>query len=169
MENKVIKSTILKGGEWLIKESKPADIFIPEDFTEEHIMIRDMCRQFFDTEVIPALERIDKKEPGLLTSLIQKSGELGIVGATCPEQYGGSGKDFITGSIVGEVFELNSFGVSFGAHKGIGTMPILYFGTEEQRKKYITKNGMPVNGKVLMGLPNRTAAAMLSALKLRLC
>ena len=139
MENNTTKSVVLKGGEWLIKESKPAEIFIPEDFSEEHKMVQDMCRQFFNQEVIPALDRIDNKEPGLLTSLLLKSGEIGLIGATCPERYGGSGKDFITGSIIGEVLELNSFGVSFGATKGIGTMPILYFGTEEQRQKYIPK------------------------------
>ena len=139
MEDNNAKHAVLKGGEWLIKESKPAEIFIPEDFSEEHKMVQDMCRQFFNQEVIPALDRIDNKEPGLLTSLLLKSGEIGLIGATCPEQYGGSGKDFITGSIIGEVLELNSFGVSFGATKGIGTMPILYFGTEEQRQKYIPK------------------------------
>ncbi len=139
MEDNTAKPAVLKGGEWLIKESNPAEIFIPEDFSEEHKMVQDMCRQFFNQEVIPALDRIDNKEPGLLISLLLKSGEIGLIGATCPEQYGGSGKDFITGSIIGEVLELNSFGVSFGATKGIGTMPILYFGTEEQRQKYIPK------------------------------
>jgi len=98
VENK----TILKGGEWLIKESAAADIFIREDFSEEQLMIFDMCRQFIKTVVHPVLERIDKMEPGLMRSLLMKAGEQGLLSTSFPEEYGGLAKDFITSTIINE-------------------------------------------------------------------
>ncbi|HEY8896048.1 MAG TPA: acyl-CoA dehydrogenase family protein, partial [Niastella sp.] len=130
----------LKGGEWLIKESSPFDTFIPEDFTEEQQMVKDMCASFLDAEVMPILERIDKLEPGLMPSLVAKAGEQGLLGASIPEQYGGLGKDFITSNLVGEGLGGGfSFSVAVSAHMGIGTLPILYFGTEQQKEKYIPR------------------------------
>ena len=96
------QSTALKGGEWIIKESNPFETFIPENFDEEQKMVMDMCAQFLDTEVIPNIERIDKMEPGLMPSLLEKAGEQGLLSTSFPEQYGGLGKDFITSSIVNE-------------------------------------------------------------------
>src|SRR5690242_14396747 len=131
---------ILNGGEWLIKESNAHDILMPEDFSEEQKMIRDMSRQFIKTEIAPAFERIDAQEPGLMRSLFKKAGDLGLLGASVPEEYGGLGKDLVTSTIISEGFGPgHSFCVSVMAHTGIGTLPILYFGTEEQRKKYIPK------------------------------
>ena len=95
-------ATTIKGGEWIIKEVAASDIFIPEDFNEEQLMVRDMCVQFMDGEVLPVIERIDKLEPGLMPSLLEKAGEQGLLGITIPEAYGGSGKDFITSTIVAE-------------------------------------------------------------------
>jgi len=92
----VKSKSVLKGGEWLIKESSDADIFIPENFSEEQIMIRDMCNQFLNSEVIPILDRIDALEPGLMRSLVQKTGEQGLLAVSFPEEYGGMGKDFVT-------------------------------------------------------------------------
>ena len=130
----------LKGGEWLIKESSPFETFIPEDFTEEQIMIRDMCTQFLQAEVLPNLDKIDKMEPGLMRSLVQKAGEQGLLSVSFPEEYGGLGKDFITSTIVNDYLGAgHSFSVAIAAHTGIGTLPILYFGTEEQKQKYIPK------------------------------
>lgn len=130
----------LKGGEWLIKESSPFDIFTPEEFTEEQRMIRDMCDQFLDTEVYPILDRIDNMEPGLMRSLLQKTGEQGLLSVSFPEEYGGLGKDFVTATIVNEYLGAgHSFSVAIAAHTGIGTLPILYFGTPEQKQKYIPK------------------------------
>jgi len=130
----------LKGGEWLIKPGNPNDIFTPEDFTEEQLMIRDMCLQFLQTEVLPVMERIDKAEPGLMPSLMEKAGEQGLLSASVPEEYGGMGKDFVTSTLVSEALGGGySFSVAMSAHAGIGTLPILYFGTEEQKKKYIPK------------------------------
>jgi len=133
-------TTPLKGGEWLIKESNPFETYTPEDFNEEQKMVKDMCLQFLDTEVHPIVERIDKMEPGLMPSLMVKAGEQGLLGASIPEDLGGLGKDFITSTLVNEGLGGGfSFSVAIAAHTGIGTLPILYFGTEEQKKKYIPK------------------------------
>lgn len=130
----------LHGGEFLIRESGAADVFIPEDLSEEQQMIREMCQAFLDAEVLPILDRIDKLEPGLMTSLLDKAGEQGLLGATLPEEYGGLGKDFITSTLITEVLGAgHSFAVAIAAHCGIGTLPILYFGNEAQRQKYIPK------------------------------
>ncbi len=135
-----MQNSVLKGGEWLIKESVAAETFIPEDFNEEHQMIMDMCTQFLDTEVVPMYERIDKMEPGLMQSLMEKAGEQGLLATAFPEQYGGLGKDFITSTIVTEALGGgHSFSVALAAHTGIGSLPILYFGTDEQKQKYIPK------------------------------
>ena len=134
------KTSTLKGGEWLIKPGNDEDIFTPEDFTEEQIMIRDMCIQFLQTEVLPVMDRIDKAEPGLMPALMEKAGEQGLLSASVPEEFGGMGKDFVTSTLVSEALGAGySFSVAMSAHAGIGTLPILYFGTEEQKKKYIPK------------------------------
>ncbi len=138
--NTTTSSSLLKGGEWLVKESNAFETFTPEDYTEEQIMVRDMCLQFLKTEVIPVIERIDKMEPGLMPALMEKAGEQGLLGASVPEDLGGLGKDFITSTLVSEGLGGGfSFSVAMSAHAGIGTLPILYFGTEEQKKKYIPK------------------------------
>src|SRR5580698_1104868 len=130
----------LRGGEWLIKESKPFETFIPEDYNEEQQMVKDMCASFLDTEVLPVIERIDKLEPGLMPSLVQKAGEQGLLGTAVPESLGGLGKDFITSTLVNEGLGGGfSFSVAIAAHTGIGTLPILYFGTDAQKEKYVTK------------------------------
>jgi alkylation response protein AidB-like acyl-CoA dehydrogenase len=130
----------LKGGEWLIKQATPEETYIPEDFTEEHHMIKDMCSQFLDVEIIPILDRIDKLEPGLMQSLVEKAGEQGLLATSFPEQYGGLEKDFVTSTIVNEALGGgHSFSVAIAAHTGIGTLPILYFGTEAQKEKFIPK------------------------------
>jgi alkylation response protein AidB-like acyl-CoA dehydrogenase len=119
---------------------KSEDVFIPEEFNEEQLMVRDMCSQFLDTEVLPVVERMDKLEPGLMPGLLEKAGEQGLLGVSVPEQYGGMGKDFITSTIVAEYLGGGySFSVANAAHTGIGTLPILYFGTEAQRAKYVPK------------------------------
>lgn len=134
------QASAIKGGEWLVKETSPMEMFIPEDFTEEQKMIRDLCDQFLDKEVYPILDRIDALEPGLMKSLVQKAGEQGLLAVSFPEEYGGLGKDFVTSTIVNEYLGAgHSFSVAIAAHTGIGTLPILYFGTEEQKQKYIPK------------------------------
>ena len=134
------KQQILKGGEWLVKESAAFDTFIPEDYNEEQQMVKDMCAGFLDAEVLPVIERIDKLEKGLMPGLVQKAGEKGLLGVSIPESLGGLGKDFITSTLVNESLGGGfSFSVAVAAHTGIGTLPILYFGTEAQKQKYVTK------------------------------
>ena len=130
----------LNGAEWLIKETNPADVFTIEDFSEEQKMIEDMAHQFIDSEVYPVINRLEKLEPGLMPAVLEKSGELGLIGAGVPEQYGGLGKDLIISTIINSSFGRGySFCVAFTAHTGIGSMPILYFGTDAQKEKYMPK------------------------------
>jgi alkylation response protein AidB-like acyl-CoA dehydrogenase len=132
--------SVLKGAEWLIKQSNAFDTFTPEDYTEEQLMVRDMCLQFLHTEVLPIVDRIDTLEPGLMPHLMEKAGEQGLLAPSVPEELGGLGKDFVTATLVSEGIGGGfSFSVAVSAHAGIGTLPILYFGTEEQKKKYIPK------------------------------
>lgn len=140
MSSSTEKAQALKGAEWMVRESSPFETFIPEDYNEEQQMVKDMCAAFLDTEVLPVIDRIDKLEPGLMPSLIQKAGDQGLLGAAVPEEYGGLGKDFITATLVNDGLGGGfSFSVGVSAHTGIGTLPILYFGTPEQKQKYIPK------------------------------
>lgn len=131
----------LGGGEWLIKESDPQTVFIPEEWDEEQRMIAQMCDDFIMKEVSPNLARLDSmKEPELMLSLVNQAGELGLFGTGVPEAYGGMGKDFLTGMLLTEKLGAgHSFAVAFAAHTGIGTLPLLYFGTEAQKQKYLPK------------------------------
>lgn len=130
----------LKGGEWLVKDVEAGSIFIPEDFSEEQKMIREMSCQFIKSEVIPQREAIESQEEGLIPALLKKSGELGLLGASLPEKYGGLEKDLVTNTMIAECTGPGaSYCVSFIAHTGIGTLPILYFGNEQQKDKYLPK------------------------------
>lgn len=132
--------TAIAGGSFLIQPSTPDHIFIPEEFDDEQKMIIQMCDEFLDKEVIPHLVEIDQQKDNIMVSLLDKAGELGLLGAAFPEQYGGLGKDFVTATLVNECLGGgHSFAVAMAAHNGIGSLPILYFGTEEQKQKYIPK------------------------------
>lgn len=134
------KTLVIKGAEWLIEETSPTDIFIPEDYNEEQQMVKDMCRHFLDAEVMPVVDRIDKMEEGLMPTLLAKAGEQGLLNVSIPEELGGLGKEFITSTLVSEGLGGGfSFSVAVSAHTGIGTLPILYFGTEQQKQKFIPK------------------------------
>ncbi|RLD60507.1 MAG: acyl-CoA dehydrogenase [Bacteroidetes bacterium] len=132
------KSKIIKGGEFLIKETKAEDIFIPEELDEEQMMIAQTCEDFLETEVYPILDRIDNQEEGLMRSLIQKSGELGLLGISVPEKYEGFQQSFVTSMLASAAMGSGySFSVAYSAHTGIGTLPIVYYGNEEQKEKYL--------------------------------
>jgi len=138
METQTISG--LQGGGFLVATSEPAQTFTPEDFNDEQRMVAQMCNDFLDKEVLPHIIEIDEKKEGLMQSLLDKSGELGLLGASIPEQYNGLGKDFVTATIVNEYLGGgHSFAVAMAAHTGIGTLPILYFGTEAQKQKYVSK------------------------------
>ncbi len=131
---------VIKGGEFLIKETKAENVFIPEEFSEEQHMIGDMCLDFVEKEIVPNIDRIETLEDGYTASLMEKAGELGLLGITIPENLGGFGKDFVTGMLATErLGGAYSFAVSISAHTGIGTLPILYYGNEGQKQKYIPK------------------------------
>ncbi len=130
----------IKGGEFIIRDTAPKDIFTPEEWTEEHKMIASMCEDFILQEIIPHLDRIDSLEEGLMPSLLKKAGELGLLGLSVPEEYGGMGVDFKTTLLATEYLGLGfSFSVAYGAHTGIGTLPLLYYGNDEQKNKYVAK------------------------------
>ncbi len=131
----------IKGGEFLIKETSAAQVFIPEEFSEEQQMIAATCREFLEREIWPRLDEIDKaKSPELISSLMDKAGELGLLGTGVPEEYGGFGMSFNTSMLVAEVTGAgHSFSVALSAHTGIGTLPIVYYGNDEQKAKYLPK------------------------------
>lgn len=130
----------IKGGEFIIRETEAADVFIPEEFDEEQLMIKKTCEDFLAAEVYPNLDRIDKLEEGLMPSLLDKAGELGLLAVSTPEEFGGFGKNFNTSMLVADILGAgHSFAVAISAHTGIGTLPILYYGNEVQKAKYIPK------------------------------
>jgi alkylation response protein AidB-like acyl-CoA dehydrogenase len=130
----------VKGGSFLLQETEASEIFTPEDFNEQHRMIAQTTSDFIDKEVLPRVREIDEQQEGLTVSLLRKAGEIGILSVDIPEEYGGLGLDKTCSMLVAEhVGRSGSWAVSHGAHTGIGTLPIVYFGTEEQKKKYLPK------------------------------
>ncbi len=131
----------IKGGEFIVKDTLAEDIFIPEEWSEEQNMIAQMCKDFLKTEVTPNLDKIDSmSDPEIMPSLMNKAGELGLLGLSVPEELGGLGVDFKTSMLATEALGTgHSFSVAYGAHTGIGTLPLLYYGNQEQKEKYIPK------------------------------
>ncbi|OQY49739.1 MAG: acyl-CoA dehydrogenase [Desulfobacteraceae bacterium 4572_87] len=131
---------IFVGGEFLITDATPEDVFTPEDFTEEHRMIMDMAKDFVEKEIRPIDDQLEEKNKELTLSLLAKAGELGLLGTDVPEEYGGMGLDKVSTTVVTEALgTAGSFAVVYGAHSGIGSLPIVYFGNEEQKRKYLPK------------------------------
>lgn len=131
---------ILKGGEFIVKDVEFDEVFIPEEFDEEQIMIAQTCQDFIDTEVIPNLEKIDKQEDNIMRSLLEKAGELGLLGISIPEDYDGFGQTFTTSQLASEKIGAGySFAVAYSCHTGIGSMPILYYGNGDQKEMYLPK------------------------------
>ena len=130
----------LKSGEFLVKDIDAKDIFIPEEFNEEQRMIAQTCRDFMEAEVFPNLDKIDQGNRDLMKSILHKAGELGMLGIAVPEEYNGFGQDFVTQMLVAETTGAGySFSVAYMCHCGIGTMPIMYYGNEEQRQNYVSR------------------------------
>jgi alkylation response protein AidB-like acyl-CoA dehydrogenase len=141
MSTTTTEKQAIKGGEFLIRETTANEIFIPEEFNEEQRMIQQQCKDFLAKEVWPRLDEIDSmKDPKLMPSILDKAGELGLLGTSVPAELGGFGMDFNTTMLVAEVIGAgHSVAVALSAHTGIGTLPILYYGNEEQKQKYIPK------------------------------
>ncbi|MDQ3133955.1 MAG: acyl-CoA dehydrogenase family protein [Acidobacteriota bacterium] len=136
----VEEKKMVAGGSFLIEESTPEDIFTPEDFTEEHRMIAETTRQFVDQEVRPAIPDLEKHNWELARELVGKAAELGLIGVNVPEEYGGLGLDQTSGVLVGEnTGRSASFATTLGAQSGIGLLPIIYFGTETAKQKYLPR------------------------------
>jgi alkylation response protein AidB-like acyl-CoA dehydrogenase len=134
-------SNVTRGGQFLVKETKCEDIFTPEDFNEEQLMMRDSVKEFVDKELWPNKDRFEKKDYALTEETMRKAGDLGFLSVAVPEAYGGMGMGFVNTVLVCDYISgaTGSFSTAFGAHTGIGTMPITLYGTEEQKQKYVPK------------------------------
>ena len=136
----VEKKRVVNGGAFLIEDRTIAEVFTPEDFTEEHRMIAETTRQFIDNEVIPRIDELEQHDWKLARELVKKAADLGLIGANIPEEYGGLGLDQTSGALVGEnIGRCASFATTLGAESGIGLLPIIYFGTEAAKEKYLPK------------------------------
>lgn len=135
------KNQIKKGGAFLIEETRPDDVFTPEDFSEEQLMMKSTLQDFIDREVWPHKHRFENKDYEFTKSLMKQAGEMGFLGVAVPEQYGGLGMDFVSTMLVCDYISgaSGSLSTAFGAHTGIGTLPITLYGTEEQKAKYVPK------------------------------
>jgi alkylation response protein AidB-like acyl-CoA dehydrogenase len=133
-----IPSTRVSGGSFLIEERAPNEVFTPEDFTEQHLLIAQTAEEFANKEILPNIEKMEHKDFALTRELVRKAGELGLSGVDVPEQYGGLHLDKVTSAIIADrLAKHGGFSATWGAHTCIGTLPIVYFGTEEQKKKYL--------------------------------
>ncbi len=137
----IAEKSSIKGGEFIVRETQAQEVFIPEEFTEEQKMMAQACQDFIDTEINPNVEVIDgMKDPDIIPNIFKKAGELGLLGISVPEAYNGLGMSFNTGMLIADIIgAAGSFSTTYGAHTGIGTLPILYYGTEEQKQKYVSK------------------------------
>ena len=136
----VEQKKLVKGGAFMIEDRTTQEVFTPEDFTEEHLMIAETTRQFIDGEVIPRIDELEKHDWKLARELVKKAADLGLIGANIPEEYGGLGLDQTSGALVGEnIGRCASFATTLGAESGIGLLPIIYFGTEAAKQKYLPK------------------------------
>lgn len=135
-----MEQNYIKGGEFLISEGSTSTVFTPEDFTDEHRMIGDTCKEYVDNEVVPNLPNLEKHQWDIARHLLKKGGELGLLGANMPEEYGGMALDQTSGVIIAEMVGRGSgFGSTYGAQTSIGLLPILYWGSEEMKKQWIPK------------------------------
>ncbi len=133
-----VPATRIPGGSFLIEERKPEDVFTPEDFTEQHLLIAQTAEEFANKEIVPNIEKMEHKDFAVTRELLKKAGELGLSGVDVPEQYGGMELDKVTSAIIADrIAKYGGFSTTWGAHTCIGTLPIVYFGTAEQKKKYL--------------------------------
>ncbi len=140
MATATLTKSAARGGSFLLESPQPGDIFTPADLTDDQKLIGQTAEEFVLKEVLPLVKDLEEKKPGLMTELVKKGGELGLMGGGVPEQFGGAGLDKIATTVLTEKLSIyGGFAVTHGAHAGIGTLPIVYFGTEEQKKRYLPK------------------------------
>src|SRR6476659_7070118 len=136
----VTETTVLRGGEWLLRAGEAATVFTPEQLTEEHRLIARTAQEFVDNEILPRLDRLEEKDWNLARELVQKGAELGLLGVDVPEAYGGLGLDKVTSLVVSEKLARSaSFGATFGAHANLTIVPLMLFGSEAQKQKYLPR------------------------------
>jgi alkylation response protein AidB-like acyl-CoA dehydrogenase len=140
MATTVVTKAAAKGGSFLLETPRPEDVFTPADLSDDQKLIGQTAEEFVVKEVLPLVKDLENKKPGLMPELVRKAGELGLLSGGIPEQYGGAGLDKVATTVLTEKLSIyGGFAVTHGAHSGIGTLPIVYFGTEEQKKKYLPK------------------------------
>src|SRR5690349_1795926 len=140
MATSVITKTAAKGGSFLLESPAPQDVFTPADLTDDQKLIGQTAEEFVTKEVLPLIKDLENRKPGWMAELVRKGGEVGLMGGGVPEEYGGAGLDKIATTVLTEKLSIyGGFAVTHGAHAGIGTLPIVYFGTEEQKRKYLPK------------------------------
>src|SRR5260221_3020618 len=140
MATSLLTKPAAKGGSFLLESAAPGDIFRPADLTDDQKLIGQTAEEFVIKEVLPVAKALEHKKPGLMAELVRKAAELGLMSGGTPEEYGGAGLDKIATTVLTEKISIyGGFAVTHGAHAGIGTLPIVYFGTEEQKKKYLPK------------------------------
>src|SRR5579862_4578302 len=135
-----VSQALNRGGSFLITSTTPEDVFTPADVTDDQRLIGQTAEEFVTKEVLPLVKDLEAKKPGLMVELVKKAGELGLLSAGVPEEYGGAGLDKISTTVLTEKISIYAgYAVTHGAQTGIGTLPIVYFGTEDQKKKYLPK------------------------------
>ena len=140
MATTAIPSTKIPGGSFLLESRRPDEVFTPEDFTEQHRLIGQTTEEFALNEVVPNVEKIEQKDFSVTRDLLKKAGELGLSGVEIPEAYGGLDMDKVTAAVICDhIAKYAGFCTTWGGHTGIGTLPTVYFGTEEQKKKYLPR------------------------------
>jgi alkylation response protein AidB-like acyl-CoA dehydrogenase len=140
MATTAIPSTKISGGSFLLEERRPEEVFTPEDFTEQHRLIGQTAEEFAVNEILPNVEKIEHKDFSISRALVKKAGELGLSAVEIPEAYGGLEMDKVTAAVIADhIAKYAGFGTTWGAHSGIGLLPLVYFGTEEQKKKYLPR------------------------------
>jgi len=140
MATTAVPQTRISGGSFLLEDRKPDDVFTPEDFTEQHLLIAQTAEEFAINEIVPNIEKMEHKDFSITRDLLKKAGELGLSSAEIPEAYGGLEMDKVTAAVIADhIAKYAGFATTWGGHTGIGTLPIVYFGTEEQKKKYLPR------------------------------
>ena len=133
-------NTKITGGSFLLESRRPDEVFTPEDFTEQHQLIGQTAEEFAVNEILPNAEKIEHKDFSISRDLLKKAGELGLSGVEIPEAYGGLEMDKVTAAVIADhIAQYAGFATTWGAHSGIGLLPIVYFGTEDQKKKYLPR------------------------------
>src|SRR5579863_4987669 len=140
MATTAVPHTKISGGSFLLEERRPEEVFTPEDFTEQHQLIGQTAEEFAVNEILPNIEKIEHKDFSVSRALVKKAGELGLSGVEIPEAYGGLEMDKVTAAVIADhIAKYAGFATTWGAHSGIGLLPIVYFGTEQQKQKYLPR------------------------------